>query len=354
LFGYVVGLETALGSYVFGRTVAWWLHQWRNPELALEQDAIKICKSHGVAVNHSLPVLERRYLHSLFEDPANDGSISSNHLYLSPTAMLTREELAPLTRWRDSTREARLLGSGEQAKNLMELETALLAERKDITDEMCSMASANGWDMHSMREWLSRRYNQYENDANVGGSGYQLTSAGVYKTLSEENSIWYSVPMAATLLLLCLSVLIFLLYFWSGAQTSYEITYRTMAYAMVYATPGALLRWGLSGWNGTLNHRDWNWLPIGTLAANILGAMVSISMIGWEYNLGMADVSGYWAVATVRAIKIGFSGCLTTVSTMVSEVHTLTQMRQDRGYKYILITLTMSCTLAMILFLIIV
>jgi fluoride ion exporter CrcB/FEX len=77
-------------------------------------------------------------------------------------------------------------------------------------------------------------------------------------------------------------------------------------------------------------------------------------MIGWEYNLEMGFVSGFWGIATLRAIKIGFSGCLTTVSTLVAEVHTLTQIRQDRGYKYIVITLFLSCMLASILFVIIV
>lgn len=77
-------------------------------------------------------------------------------------------------------------------------------------------------------------------------------------------------------------------------------------------------------------------------------------MIGWEYNLQIANASGFWGIATLRAIKIGFSGCLTTVSTFITEVHKLTQMRQDRGYKYVLITLTVSCAVAMILFVIIV
>eukprot|EP00539_Tryblionella_compressa_P021559 CAMPEP_0178892194 /NCGR_PEP_ID=MMETSP0747-20121128/19352_1 /TAXON_ID=913974 /ORGANISM="Nitzschia punctata, Strain CCMP561" /LENGTH=96 /DNA_ID=CAMNT_0020562109 /DNA_START=323 /DNA_END=610 /DNA_ORIENTATION=+ len=76
--------------------------------------------------------------------------------------------------------------------------------------------------------------------------------------------------------------------------------------------------------------------------------MVSITTIAWEYNLQMADVGGFWGIATLRAIKIGFSGCLTTVSTFMSEIHKLTQTRQDRGYKYILITLSISCLGAMV------
>jgi fluoride ion exporter CrcB/FEX len=147
--------------------------------------------------------------------------------------------------------------------------------------------------------------------------------------------------------------LVVLMLVWD-AETAYDITYRTMAYSMVYSTPGAILRWTLSGWNGKLNSFDWKWFPIGTLAANVLGAMVSISMIGWEYNLQVANSTGFWGIATVRAIKIGFSGCLTTVSTFIAEVHKLTLMRQDRGYKYVVVTLSISCIVSVILFVIIV
>lgn len=360
LFGYVVGLETALGSYVFGRTVAWWVHQWRNPELALEQDAMKTCKSHGVAVNHALPILERRYLHHLFEDTSNQHDIGdhdgTNYWSLSPASTLTTDELAPLTRWRESTKAARKVESGRLANALMELETTLLANKEPMNDKLYSIATLNGWDIDSLCEWISRRYHHhYEDTTDSTGGSHHLTSAGVYKTLSEETSVWYTVPVALTILLLSLSVLICCMVYWSNPQTSYEITYRTMAYAMLFSTPGALLRWTLSGWNGTvITSSDWRWLPFGTLTANVLGAMVSISMIGWEYNLQLADVAGFWAVASVRAVKVGFSGCLTTVSTMVSEVHTLTQLRQDRGYKYVLITLSTSCIVAMILFVVIV
>ena len=124
---------------------------------------------------------------------------------------------------------------------------------------------------------------------------------------------------------------------------------------MLFATPGALLRWKLSSLNGKLGDfvprlQRMAWLPIGTLAANVLGAMVSICMIGWEYNLEMGGASGFWGIATVRAIKIGFSGCLSTVSTFVSEVHKLTKIRLDRGYKNIFITLVLSAVTGMILF----
>ena len=144
-----------------------------------------------------------------------------------------------------------------------------------------------------------------------------------------------------------------------------------MAYSMLFAPPGALLRWKLSGWNAPLGTTStdstgiYNWLPVGTLLANVVGSMLSITMIGWEYNINMvqlassssaSSISNFWLIATIRAVKIGFCGCLTTVSTFIAEVHKFTtqQGQFDRGYKYIVLTLFFSATLSMIVFVILV
>jgi fluoride ion exporter CrcB/FEX len=272
---------------------------------------------------------------------------------LSPADTLTSEELAPLMRWRDSTKEARRTENPLSA-SLMDLETILIAQKHAVTPEIRHTAMKNGWDIAALEVWLNKRFNHVQEDFHLdSGASSDLDSTGIRKSVTEETTLWYSTPVAALCWLALVAVLILLMIHWS-AETAYEITYRTMAYSMVYATPGALLRWKLSGWNGKLDSFDWKWLPVGTLAANILGAMVSISMIAWEYNLQMADATGFWGIATLRAIKIGFSGCLTTVSTFITEVHKLTLMRQDRGYKYILITLILACAVSMILFVVIV
>eukprot|EP00536_Pseudo-nitzschia_multiseries_P005313 jgi/Psemu1/238406/estExt_Genewise1.C_990020 len=363
LFGYVVGMETAIGSYVFGRTVAWWLHKWINPELANEQKEMSIReKQHGIAINRELPALERRYLHGLFENNNSAGhnnSISSLPSTCALTSTLTREELAPLYSWRESTKEARRVESGLSTA-LVGLETAMIVRRELPTEEQREIAGYYGWDIRGLQDWLSKR--QIHTDELSYSSSRklssQLTAAGVSKTMDIDDTPWFSVPAATLMLVTCLVILINLIVHWNG-ETSYEKTYRTMAYSMLFAPPGALLRWKLSALNGKLGDyvprlNRMSWLPMGTLAANVLGAMVSISMIGWEYNLEMSGSGGFWGIATVRAIKIGFSGCLSTVSTFVSEIHKLTNIRQDRGYKYILITLSLSAVVGMILFVIIV
>eukprot|EP00751_Fragilariopsis_kerguelensis_P017622 CAMPEP_0170837686 /NCGR_PEP_ID=MMETSP0734-20130129/2889_1 /TAXON_ID=186038 /ORGANISM="Fragilariopsis kerguelensis, Strain L26-C5" /LENGTH=870 /DNA_ID=CAMNT_0011204869 /DNA_START=105 /DNA_END=2714 /DNA_ORIENTATION=+ len=375
LFGYIIGMETAIGSYVFGRTVAWWLHRWINPQLAYEQREMNIReKKHGISINRLLPQLERRYLHSLFENNYNNNNNNSNtnNKYdgcanasrsndgdgeggsnsssrsqlstLSPTYVLTQEELEPLFRWRESTKVARRVESGDEISNkLIELETALIVRNESIPKNQQHhleiTALYYGWDIDALQEWLSKRkYYDTKDQVSSASSAavVSLTPAGISKT-SEDDTVRYAPPVACLLLIILFIILIILMMHWD-AQTSYDITYRTMAYSMLFAPPGALLRWKLSGWNGTLGTRSvpirrlvrWKWLPIGTLAANVIGAMGSITMIGLEYNLGGSSGdgftnNGFWEIATLRAIKIGFCGCLSTVSTFVSEVHKLTK-----------------------------
>ena len=356
LLGYIIGIQTAIGSYVFGKTVAWWLHQWVNPELAKEQKAMNIRQTrHGIAINRELPLVERRYLHGISEKLQDDADLGDDSTApLSPVA-LTQIELAPLHRWRESTREARRVESGI-SRTLVELETALISRREALTFEMKETAIRHGWDIDGLVEWLSKRQGGHVEPPSLSKAS-STTASGVRQSLREEDTVWYNTPAAALLLGVFLSISVVLMVSLT-VKTAQDVAFRTMAYSMLFATPGALLRWQLSSLNGKLGSlgprfQTMAWLPIGTLTANVLAAMISISMIRWEFNIAMGGAGGFWGIATIRAFKIGFSGCLSTVSDFVAEVHSLMKIRLDRGYKYILITLSLSCALGIILFLIV-
>jgi hypothetical protein len=49
-------------------------------------------------------------------------------------------------------------------------------------------------------------------------------------------------------------------------------------------------------------------------------AIVSVAV---EYRLhnGDYDVTAFWATCSLRAVKIGFAGCLTTVSAIIAEIN---------------------------------
>ena len=353
LLGYIIGIQTAIGSYIFGKTVAWWLHQWVNPELAKEQKAMTIRETrHGIAINRQLPLVERRYLHGISEKPIEMEDDATAPL--SPVA-LTQDELAPLHRWRESTSEARRVESGISGI-LVELETSLIARREVLTFEMKETAIRHGWNIDGLLEWLSKRQGGHVEQLSLSKAS-STTASGVRQSLSEEDSVWYTAPAAALLLGVFISISVVVMVSLSS-KTAQDVTYRTMAYSMLFATPGALLRWKLSSLNGKLGSlgprfHSMAWLPVGTLAANVLAAMISISMIRWEFNLATGGAGSFWGIATIRAVKIGFSGCLSTVSDFIAEVHNLMTIRLDRGYKYILITLSLSCVTGIVLFLIV-
>lgn len=84
---------------------------------------------------------------------------------------------------------------------------------------------------------------------------------------------------------------------------------------------GALLRWWLSGWLNPI----FPTIPLGTLAANLVGGMlVGLASAFFTHNAGLAPE---WRLLIIT----GFMGGLTTFSTFSLEVVTLIG-RQEFGW----------------------
>uniref|UniRef100_A0A7R9ZJY4 Fluoride ion transporter CrcB n=1 Tax=Craspedostauros australis TaxID=1486917 RepID=A0A7R9ZJY4_9STRA len=111
-----------------------------------------------------------------------------------------------------------------------------------------------------------------------------------------------------------------------------------MSYSMLLAPLGAISRWQLSKLNGKLV--AFPWFPAGTFAANILGSIVSILTVALEYRLEVqyGDFD-FWTVGSIRAVRIGLAGCLTTVSTFVSEIVKFLKSNTNHAYPYMYWTL---------------
>jgi fluoride ion exporter CrcB/FEX len=123
------------------------------------------------------------------------------------------------------------------------------------------------------------------------------------------------------------------------------VTYRTMSYSMLLAPVGAVTRWRLSVLNGTLS--NYEWFPLGTFVANFAGSIVSITALAAEFHLTSTyHHPSFWTIGTLRALRIGVAGCLTTVSTFVVEVHHLMQQQSDHAYPYIWVSLGASCVVS--------
>ncbi|EIE20421.1 hypothetical protein COCSUDRAFT_43867 [Coccomyxa subellipsoidea C-169] len=86
--------------------------------------------------------------------------------------------------------------------------------------------------------------------------------------------------------------------------------------AVLFGPIGCTLRWTLSKTNYTLPG-EWKWLPIGTFAANMLACTVNYFIGGTSSHLGKLSM---WSTIVTYAIRTGFSGALSTVSTFVAEI----------------------------------
>lgn len=89
----------------------------------------------------------------------------------------------------------------------------------------------------------------------------------------------------------------------------------TATLALVFAPVGCLLRYYASMW---LNGRN-PAFPLGTFAVNVFGTAV----LGMAWDLQHVPIGGVIGCQVLQGIEDGFCGCLTTVSTWVSELASL-------------------------------
>lgn len=101
--------------------------------------------------------------------------------------------------------------------------------------------------------------------------------------------------------------------YWRGAAV----------YALVFAPVGCLLRFYASLWLNGLRPG----FPLGTFAVNVFGTAV----LGMAWDLQHVPVGGVVGCQVLQGVEDGFCGCLTTVSTWVTE---LAGLRRKNAWMY--------------------
>lgn len=316
LFGYLIGVETALASFVLGKNLAKYLHSVVNTPLHKEAEETMKKRECGVYINSQLSDYERRFL-SEFE-------MGEFSIYINPTA----EEQFHL--WRNSTREHRLVGN-QMLPLLTDIEYSALVLDENIAQELLIPAMMAKWDLEALNKWREFKRDLPETKLNfVEPREFRFAPA-------------FGVVFSSVALVIIGIVMI-------NNYDEYSITYRSMLYCALFAPPGALLRMKISHWNG--KWKRYSWFPLGTFAANFLACIISASMIGIEYR--MNGDQDFWKSGTIRAVKIGFAGSLGTVSTFISELSDfLTSQSPIRGYIYVLASVALCGSMSTLCYLLV-
>ena len=392
IWGYVVGFYASLQSYQFGVAVAFCLSRWYNPHLAKEADMIIDKKAIGVLIHRGLPDFERRFLHEIIlesqhaKEESHEGKMRENLLRYGESCYESyyNDHIHHLNAWKESTDNHRSgfqrVSEDSASKNyvseLHELEKNLLVDRTEPRQELLEIARDAGWDVRALKNWTSALTREEQRLELVGmAHGGENTGSNSEESDGKSNAdsksdcehstaqthledayfaSSYSSVTEVVITSVCFLVITGLLFagFFHYSNIIIETSdtavdtnepeqmdtlvasnYRTQFLSSLLSPLGTYARWYLSRLNGSLHNEKWEWLPIGTLLANLIASSISALCAG--VLLGMNNHQTL-TPTFVKAVQVGFAGSCSTVSTYCTETTGLLRAlpRAFWGYYY--------------------
>ncbi|GJN23186.1 hypothetical protein PR202_gb10813 [Eleusine coracana subsp. coracana] len=196
----------------------------------------------------------------------------------------------------------------------------------------------------------------------VGAETGERLRSSIVKYIRENSSIgskcdWehWSVDTRTKHSVLLSVMMVLMSFLWVLSIVLAVVKVRSLADGALYsgwvaqvAPPGVWLRWYLARLNGQGigKQKSFRWLPIGTLAANVLGA-------GIMAVLAVTSKAVHTKRSTVilSGIQLGFLGCLSTVSTFAAEVYTMRRSGQiTKAFVYAASTFLLSFVLGTLVY----
>ncbi|XP_065848133.1 fluoride export protein 1-like [Euphorbia lathyris] len=118
--------------------------------------------------------------------------------------------------------------------------------------------------------------------------------------------------------------------------------------ACLVAAPGVWIRWFLARLNGRGlgKTRQLKWVPFGTLIVNVSSATI---MGGLSFLQKEVEEKKYHTI--LIGIKLGFSGCLSTISAFIAEYNAMEESSKNwRAYAYAFTTLLLSFVFGILIY----
>ena len=278
IFGYIIGLQCAIASFLFGRHVSGWLNRWRNPHLAEEAD----------------------------EEAGRSTQRRSDNLVT--THCINRTAMG-------NTRFVETLDIVQPKKQRREEERGK------------SPSSSNSNDENDLK---NPRAKQKAARIIILPTLKDVKASSGYCCCRLKRLIFNHRTTPFILLLALLILYIF------GDTVAGIPFYRTKWISLILSPPGAIMRWKLSKLNGRLAGKR-SWVPVGTFTANVLGSVISIACVAIIARLNASNHDGQfmWTIHWLAAAKTGFAGSLSTVSTFVKEIVDINERYSGRKARYI-------------------
>jgi fluoride ion exporter CrcB/FEX len=329
-WGYLVGLFVALESFVLGKSVAFALSRRFNPQEAKEADLIMDKREMGVMVDRELPDFERRYLYNIILDEEKNSAENFERQMAeeeekNPSILqrygndvyqpLFDDHIHHLQEWKENTQQHRHMAS-PYLHLLHTIEKNVLLEREEPRQELLDIARDAGWNVNALRKWTAALDEDGTNHLNESIEEEMDLEAKEF-----NETLWNSDHSILEFLSNGIAFMLFSgLFIWGAViydkMDPVSINFRNQFMSALFSPFGTFVRWYLSSLNGSIKRRRWEWLPIGTLLANILAVVVSALMQGLLHTI---DMDQYLARSFLEAIKVGFAGSLSTMSTFAAE-----------------------------------
>ena len=289
LWGYIIGFELAYASHLIGEHAALGIHRWILPEGSQDPDKEEVNR---------------------FERPS-DAQEEGEDLYGS-------QELEEVFEGDQSHAGQGLEQNGQHSGQGVEMShfsrpTEAAQEGDDLYGTADSHQVLTARNLQSQSDLENGKHpRRRKKSAGDVDKPEQKNRAKTSDKASAAASFLLTTAACALLCVLLTALWVVLAIVDSERKHSGR---RQQWFALLFAPFGCILRWLLSKLN-TMEGRPLNWFPVGTFAANMLACAIDFILGGLTNRYSL----GYWPVVILPAIRVGYAGSLSTVSTFVAEV----------------------------------